>query len=108
MADDYVHILSVEGQFDISSREQFFAALQPALEHARVILDCTKLRYVDSTCLTVLVEVRKRRQVMGYPPAHIVGLSSGLRRMFEISGLNRLWPLNDSIEQAQALLETVE
>jgi anti-anti-sigma factor len=105
MADDSVHVIPLEGQFDIYCRDQFSAALESAFEHPRVILECSKLRYIDSTCLTVLVNVRKRRQLLDYPPARIVGLAPPLLRMFKITGLDRLWPVNDSIEEAKALLE---
>jgi anti-anti-sigma factor len=105
MADDSVHVISLEGQFDIYCRDQFAAALDPAVEHPRVILDCSKLRYIDSTCLTVLVNVRKQRQMLGYPAARIVGLVPPLLRMFKITGLDRLWPVDESIEEAKASLE---
>jgi|GEM_PF-2129413 len=95
-------VLSPEGDFDIYSQTRFADALLPATEHRFVVLDFSRVRYIDSTCLSVLIRLHKRRAILGYPPAHIAGMNPLLRRVFALTRLDGLWPFFETVDEAIA------
>jgi anti-sigma B factor antagonist len=94
-------VIKLAGDFDVYSTEKLRRALEPAYAHESVIVDFTGVEYLDSTALTVLVRMRKRRHVAGMPPSIFVGLNENLRRLFEITHLDEVWPIYATLAEAQ-------
>lgn len=101
-------VLSPRGDFDIYSQSEFAAALGAADNHPYVVVDLTDVHYLDSTCLSVLIRMRKRRKSLDFPPAHFAGMNPVLKRVFRITALDEVWPIFDTVEEACAAFEDVE
>ncbi len=89
-----------QSEYDIASCEQLARELEPTYTHPQVVVDMSAVRYIDSTCLGKLVRMRSERGRRSYPPAHLVVLSTQIRRLFEIVRFDHVWPLYDSLEAA--------
>lgn len=100
------YVVALHGDYDVSSQERLVEALAPANDRPHVVVDFTNVRFLDSTALAVLIRMRKRRGQLGYPLVRFVGLHSGLRRVFEITHLDGVWPHYDTIQEALASFDT--
>jgi anti-anti-sigma factor len=89
-----------EEEYDISNCDEFFKALEPTFNAPDVIVDMSAVRYMDSTCLSKLTIMRTKRGEAGFPPARIVITSRTVRRLFQLTGFDRFWPIFDSLEGA--------
>ena len=87
-------------EYDVSSCDELAKELEPAHAQPNVIVDMTEVRYLDSTCLSKLARMRTERQKRDYPPARLVVPAPQVRRLFEIVGFDKVWPLYDSLEEA--------
>lgn len=57
----------------------------------RVIVDCSKVTVIDSSVITALMRYRRRFQDAGKDPVDIIiVVNPSVRRIFEITGLNRV------------------
>lgn len=104
MADKQkAQIVQLEGDWDISRRDELERLLEPAyLWPGDVILDLKGVAYADSTILAALVVLRNRRRTKGLPlPSLVVGTQQ-IKRLLNISGLSEAFPTYASIEEAQA------
>jgi anti-sigma B factor antagonist len=77
-----VAVVDVEGEVDIYSAPQFKEVLLQGIEEgaSRIIVDLAKVTFIDSTALGVLV--------------------SGAKRIFEITGLDRIFGIYPTRENA--------
>jgi anti-anti-sigma factor len=100
-------IISLEGDLDITSRESLDWKLKPAHFADPVIIDLTKVVYVDSTALSAFVRLRKARTAKGYQPALYVIPSIHVRKVFSITDLDTLWEIYDTLDEAVAALENL-
>jgi anti-sigma B factor antagonist len=94
-------MVRLAGELDLYNVDRVRAALLECVERGtrRLIVDVSEVTFVDSTALGVFVEARGR---LG--PGGFVLLSPGLetRRALEISGLDRVLVVSDSIAEALA------
>jgi anti-anti-sigma factor len=70
-----------------------------------VILDLSRVQYIDTTCLSVLIRLRKDRVAKGYRPTLLVVPSAQILRVLEITRLDSLWPIYPTLAEARAALE---
>jgi len=87
-------VVSAAGELDVNTapelREQL--ARLAADDVRRVVVDLTDVSFVDSTALSVLVSALKRlRQADG--DLELASPSPSVRRVFEITGLTRLFTI---------------
>lgn len=95
-----VLVLHVSGEVDLSTVSRLREALEePARTNRRVILDCARLRYIDSTGLSLFAAFCKRglRLVLAAPHQTI-------RRVLQVMALDALLPAVSSVEEALTLL----
>jgi anti-sigma B factor antagonist len=93
----------VAGEVDVATapklREQLLAAIS---QHGpKVVLDLTEVGFLDSTGLGVIVGVLKRARTLG-GDLRLVCPSPHLRRVFEITALDRTMPLSDTVDDVFA------
>lgn len=93
-------ILRLEGEWDIYRREELSDQLRPAYTHPNVIVDLSRVEYMDSTGLSAFVRMRNTRKAAGFAPSRFVIVSPNVRRIFELTGLDNVWPIYDSLEAA--------
>jgi anti-sigma B factor antagonist len=91
-------VVQVIGEVDVFSARLFKAALTRELDHGNysVIVDLTRVDYMDSTGLGVLVAAFKRaREHQG--TITLVGLNRQLTKIFDMTGLNRVFDIRESV-----------
>ena len=98
-------VIVLNGEYDIYTRETFAALINPAINWPHVVLDFSAVSYLDSTCLGEMIQLRKRRAELGFPPKHLAGMNHLLRRVFEITTLDRIWPMFPTKQEAAAAFE---
>jgi anti-anti-sigma factor len=99
-----VLVVSVTGRIDYMNAEDFKSALQPHLANCaaggdRVVLDLSRLEYVSSAGLRVLMiaakDVRIRKGTLV-----AVALQPVVREIFEISRFTLVFEIFDSVQDA--------
>jgi len=95
-------VVSVEGELDLSTAPQLKWALVDALEEGRehLIVDLTQTTFMDSTALGVLVGVNRSLDAGGQ--LTIVCARASLLKVFELSGMDGVFALSASVDEALA------
>jgi anti-sigma B factor antagonist len=91
---DDVLMVDVEGQLVVTNRQDFKQAILDEVElGARtIVIDFTQSGYIDSSGLGALVSLSKRVRDAG-GDVRLTGLNEDLRRLFELTRLDQLFPL---------------
>ena len=100
-AGDDVAVIALSGEVDIYSAPQFKETLVSGIDEGarRIIVDLTGVTFIDSTALGVLVSGAKRvRPLNG--SLDIVCDDENITRIFEITGLDRIFGIYPSREEA--------
>ena len=94
-------VARVAGELDVATaprlREQLVAVLTDGRHH--VVLDLSGVGFLDSTGLGVIVGVLKRARTLG-GDLRLVCPNPTIRRIFEITALDRTMPLSDTVDAA--------
>lgn len=75
-------------------------ALEQAQDEPRLIVDMRKVHTVSAAVLTEFVRLHKHRLDRKLEPPRLVVTSPGVRRIFDITQLSKLWPFFETIEAA--------
>jgi anti-sigma B factor antagonist len=105
MPSDDLFVVAVTGQADLHTAPELRDAIGSAINdgQTRLVIDLTEATFVDSMTLGVLLSALKRvtplggRLVVVCPDPH-------LRRVFEITSLDRVLSLTSSTDEAAAEL----
>jgi anti-sigma B factor antagonist len=94
-------IVELEGEVDIYSSPQFREALSQGIGEGatRVVVDLAKVTFIDSTALGVVVGGVKGLRARG-GSLDIVCRDDNIRRIFEITGLDRILGMYRSLDEA--------
>ncbi len=108
--DQGVPVIELEGEVDVYTAPQLKQQVIGVLESGSkgLVVDLTKVDYLDSTALGVLIGGLKRiREVDGN--LMLICPSPRIRRVFEITGLDKIFLIYNTQEEAKAALgkETV-
>ena len=87
--------LVVRGEIDVSTSPELRAQLGRLLEHqpSGIVVDLRGVGFVDSSGLGVLVGALKRLREAGGDDVVLLGVQEPVRKVFEITGLDRLFRL---------------
>ena len=98
---DDIGVVVLEGEIDIYSAPEFKEVLVNSIEGGahRVIVDLTKVTFIDSTALGVLVSGAKRVRPRN-GNLDIVCSDENIIRIFEITGLDRIFGIYSSRGEA--------
>ena len=98
---DGVGVVTLEGEIDIYSSPQFKEVLLKSIDDGatRVIIDLTDVSFIDSTALGVLVSGAKRVRPRN-GSLEIICVDENIIRILEITGLDRIFGIYPSREQA--------
>jgi anti-anti-sigma factor len=89
---DFPRRIELDGEYDLSQREQI-AALFGALDADHpVIIDLTKVTYIDSTFLHELAALRLRLKEQSIT---LTGATPSIKRILKIVKFERLFVLTD-------------
>ena len=96
-------IVAVEGEVDIATAGELDAVLSAEIAdgHTNVVVDLSKVGFLDSTGLGVLIKALKRTREADGSLA-VVTDSQRVLKVFRITGLDSVVPLFASLEAALA------
>ena len=101
-------VLAPAGRIDQNSADSFRAALAPHMERCatgqdRVVLDLSRVDYISSAGLRVLMLARKQAKVQGGSLA-VAGLGPVVKEIFEISRFTVVFDIHQTVRDALAAL----
>ena len=100
------HFIETSGELDLYSAPELKQRLGLAIEEGnrRIVVDLTQATFVDSTTLGVLVGAKKRIAPEGGSVA-VVCPDNEVRRLFDLTGINRVFEIYDTRDEALAALD---
>ena len=84
-----VAVAAVEGEINISTSPQLKKEMEK-VTNAKVVINLSRVGYVDSSGLATLVEILKKARSRG-GSLHLTHLSDKVRSLFEITKLDKLF-----------------
>lgn len=84
-------VVSLSGRFDAAQAQKAIDAFKSITESCTI--DMTELDYISSAGLGIILETYKRLDDNGQALT-IKNMNRHIRRIFEVSGLNKLFPDN--------------
>jgi len=100
--DNKLPVIELEGEVDVYTAPQLKQQMINLLEsgNKQMIIDLTKVEYLDSTALGVLIGGLKRMREMDGNMV-LVCPSARIRRVFEITGLDKIFDIYNTADEAQ-------
>jgi anti-sigma B factor antagonist len=101
--DGPFQIIEVGGEIDVYTAPRLREAIVAAIEagHTRLVIDVEKVEFLDSTGLGVLVGALKKVRADG-GTLDIVCTQERILKIFDITGLDKVFGLHQSVAQAIA------
>jgi anti-sigma B factor antagonist len=101
--DRDVPVITVQGEIDVATAPQLRECLHGVIAQgsSTVVLDLLGVTFLDSTALGVLVGALKRCRELG-GELHVVVADARIRKIFEITGLDRVFPIVEALEEVGA------
>lgn len=100
---DIVTVFRIQDQLTIATREAFRKTVEELIANGtkRIVLDFTNAKYVDAYGLGVLVSIDKLVRNAG---AHMIiaALNDDMRTLFQLTRLDTLFVIADTVELAKA------
>ncbi|NSW90001.1 MAG: STAS domain-containing protein [Firmicutes bacterium] len=86
----------VSGEADIYTSSKLKDRLYHIVDSRKtdIKIDCSKLNYIDSTGLGVFAGTLKRAKQYGNN-IHLIGLKSNIKKLFSITGLDKLFIIEE-------------
>jgi anti-anti-sigma factor len=103
MGDDLV-LVGVTGEVDMLSSRELWAAAEQALDAAEdrtVVVDLTRVSFLDSHGLSSLLRVADRARRQGTPLRVVIAEGQPARRSIELCGLAETLSLCVSVAEAE-------
>lgn len=96
-----VQALDLEGEVDVYTAPVLRQAIMDRVEGGvkHLLIDLTRVEYLDSTGLGILIGGVKRLKEQG-GSLRLVGPSARIQRIFEITGLNKIFDVYASEQEA--------
>ena len=103
------HVVSVRGEIDLFTAPELKSALSEAMEsgHDRIVVDLTDTTFLDSTALGVLIGAVKRLRSRD-GRLTIVNVDDNIAKTFEITGLDQIFTIKPTRDEAIAALDEPE
>ncbi|MEU7009269.1 STAS domain-containing protein [Streptomyces sp. NPDC046332] len=94
-------VLTPVGELDHHTAEVLRAPLDHALDagRSRLVVDCSRLEFCDSTGLNVLLGARLKADAAG-GGVHLTGMRPVVARVFEITGADVVFTVHESLAAA--------
>ena len=102
--DSDTHVIELAGEFDLYTAPEFKARLAEVIAEGkcRVVVDLSEVTFLDSTMLGVLVGGVKRLGPGGGSLELIGARKENVMKMFETTGLDRVFRIHGAREEALA------
>jgi anti-sigma B factor antagonist len=92
-------VLEVEGELDMATAPRLEERFEETGFGGRLVIDLTACTFLDSSAVRVLVAAVRDAQAAGGTLA-LVATDPGILRVLDISGVDTLLPVVDSVEAA--------
>jgi anti-sigma B factor antagonist len=94
-------ILTLAGELDVTNAAEAEEAVRVAWQDSPscLVFDLTRLTFMDSTGVRVLVRAR-RRAIQDGGTVVLAGLTPSVSRIMEVTGLNRAFPIHATLDEA--------
>jgi anti-anti-sigma factor len=79
-----------EGEYDLVAQRGVKEKLDPAIPEPDVVVDLTKVSYLDSACVAELLLFSHARRKRGLPPETIVVVPGTVARVLEVTGVTKV------------------
>ena len=93
-------VLSVEGEIDCCNVDMFRTAAESVAGSQAIVLDFERADYVDSAVLNVVIGLAKRQHELRRYLLIVAPRTTHIRRIFNITGIDELVPVSDSLDEA--------
>jgi anti-sigma B factor antagonist len=99
--DDQTHVIELGGEVDLYTAPEFKERMVELIDGGkkRIVVDLSEATFIDSTTLGVLVGGVKRLRPSGGELA-LVCSDQNITKIFEITGLDRVFPIHETREEA--------
>ncbi|HEX2044757.1 MAG TPA: STAS domain-containing protein [Gaiellaceae bacterium] len=103
------HVIALSGEVDLYTAPEFKQQLLEVIGQGgkQVVVDLTETTFIDSTTLGVLVGGVKRLRPDG-GQLSLVCNDRNITKIFEITGLNKVFPIYETRDEAVQSLDQVE
>ena len=103
--DEHKTVVVVAGKLDAVTAQKFDKTVGPLIEGGavRLVLDFSRLDYLSSAGLRVLLMTAKRIKAKG-GQLRVAGMQGAAREVFEISGFHTVFAMDDSVDAAVSAL----
>ena len=103
------HVLAVRGEIDLFTAPELKQVLAESIEagRIRIIVDLTETTFLDSTALGVLIGAVKRLRSRD-GRLTIVNVDQNIAKTFEITGLDQIFTIRPTRDEAVAALDAEE
>jgi len=100
------HVIATRGEIDLFTAPELKRVLTEAIESGqhRLVIDLSEVTFLDSTALGVLIGAVKRLRSRGGALA-IVNTDASIAKTFQITGLDQIFTIVPSREEALAALD---
>jgi anti-sigma B factor antagonist len=107
--DSGTHVIELGGEVDLYTAPEFKERMVELIESGKkqIVVDLSQATFIDSTTLGVLVGGVKRLRPAGGSLA-LVCTDQNITKIFEITGLDRVFPIHASREEAIAAVGASE
>ncbi|GAA3501856.1 STAS domain-containing protein [Streptomyces prasinosporus] len=94
-------VVTPAGELDHHTADLLREPLEDCLAKGfkRLVIDCSRLEFCDSTGLNVLLGARLKAEAAG-GGVHLVGMQPVVARVFEITGADAVFTVHDTLEGA--------
>ena len=98
---DEVRVVSLDGKLEVLSSKTLLERLNTLIDggERRVLLECSRLEYISSSGLRVVLMAAQRLEQLGGKLV-LAGLSGPIRRIFNVAGFTSILTICDSLEAA--------
>ena len=105
--DDETHVIELGGEIDLYTAPEFKERMVQLIDGGkkRIVVDLSSATFIDSTTLGVLVGGVKRLRPAGGALA-LVCTDQNITKIFEITGLDRVFSIHDTRNEALESLES--
>src|SRR5436309_4373422 len=98
--DEYIQLVAVGGELDLSSSSELRRRVEASLKEGRnaVVIDLGGVTHMDSSGIAALIAAHQLTDERRGRLALVIG-SESVRRTLEVRGLDRLFTITDSRER---------
>lgn len=96
-------VVAVAGELDHHTADLLRESLESCVADGfgRLVVECSRLEFMDSTGLNVLLGARLKAEAAG-GGVHLAGMRPVVARVFEITGAEAVFTVHDSLDRALA------